>query len=162
MTSSERDEVRQQMVNEALAQQRPSTAGYGERQRINPYTALLTEVQYRAGHTAWIRDQITATLTLDTMFEFTENGRVDHPLLRRYDRERDRFDRVCKLAIDAGIAERYVQLAELQGETLLRVLEYAMTQAGITPEQKMKFLPALREAIAVEEATIQPTNILGT
>lgn len=134
---------------------------YGQRQRINPYTALLAEVQYRAGHVAWIRDEITATLGSQGMFLFDKQGQPhDHPLLTRYDRERDRLDRVCKMAIDAGIAERYVQLAELQGQTLFRVMERVHARIGLTEEQKRAFLPALREAVALEEAAARPTDVL--
>lgn len=134
---------------------------YGKRQHINPYTALLAEVQYRAGHVAWLRDEIQANLGPERMFLFNKQGDPhDHPLLTRYDRERDRLDRVCKMAIDAGIAERYVQLAELQGQTLFRVMERVHAAIGLTDEQKRAFLPALREAVALEEAAAVPTDVL--
>lgn len=132
---------------------------YGTRQRVNPYTALLNEVQHRAGHVAWLREQVQTTLQTntvgdqDSMFVIDDHGvHRDNPLLKRYDRERDRLDRACKMAIDAGIAERYVQLAELQGQTLFRVMEAVHLKIGLTMEQKAAFLPALREAIAVEES----------
>lgn len=131
---------------------------YGGRLRVNPYTALLEEVQWRAGHVAALRDRIAAGGWED-LYTITEEGdqRVGF-LLQRYDAERVHLDRACKLAIDAGIAERYVQLAELQGAVLYRVLAKALDAAtlasGLSGEMldkfKAAFAPALREAFEAE------------
>lgn len=131
---------------------------YGERLRVNPYTALLEEVQWRAGHVAAIRERLGQG-QWDDLFVTDADG-VEHAsgLLKRYDQERLHLDRACKLAIDAGIAERYVQLAELQGATLHRVLSRALDaatrEAGITGQAleafRRAFGPALRLAFEQE------------
>lgn len=95
---------------------------YGERLSINPYRALLEEVEWRAGHVAWLREEL-GRRGYDGLTTISILGdEVPSVWLRRYDEERRHLDRACKLAIDAGIAERYVQLAELQGQVLHRAL----------------------------------------
>lgn len=123
---------------------------YGKRLPVNPYTALLDEVQWRAGHVAWLRDRLQG-LDPDELWVVDDRGNLrDSPTLRRYDKERELLDRACKLAIDAGIAERYVQLAELQGATLYRLLNRALDEVGVTPEQRREFGAALRRAFEAE------------
>jgi hypothetical protein len=127
---------------------------YGASLPVNPYSALLNEVQNRAGHVAYLREAIQSLPDPNMMFAFDHNGNVvEGALLRRYDKERDRFDRACKLAIDAGIAERYVQLAELHGQALFAVLNAAFQDpdVGLTDGQRAALGPALKRALASEE-----------
>lgn len=123
---------------------------YGRKLHVNPYTALLDEVQWRAGHVAWLRDRLQLLLP-DELWVLDDRGNWrDSPTLRRYDKERELLDRSCKLAIDAGIAERYVQLAELQGATLYRLLNRALDEVGVTAELRQRFGAALRHAFELE------------
>lgn len=123
---------------------------YGRKLHVNPYTALLDEVQWRAGHVAWLRDRLQATAP-DELWVLDDRGNLrDAPVLRRYDKERELLDRACKLSIDAGIAERYVQLAELQGATLYRLLNRALDEVGVNPTQRQAFGAALRRAFELE------------
>jgi hypothetical protein len=123
---------------------------YGAKLPINPYTGLLDEVQWRAGHVAWLRDRLQG-LSPDELWVTDDRGNLrDSPTLRRYDKERELFDRACKLAIDAGIAERYVQLAELQGATLYRLLHRALDEVGADAELRRAFGAALRRAFELE------------
>lgn len=52
--------------------------------------------------------------------------------------ERDRCARFCKLALDAGIAERQVRLAERQGDLIADVLRAVLAdpELGLTAEQQ--------------------------
>lgn len=128
---------------------------YGARLAVNPYTGLLDEVQWRAGHVAWLRDRLQG-LAPDELWVVDDRGQLrDSPTLRRYDKERELFDRACKLAIEAGIAERYVQLAELQGATLHRLLtrtldELEATARDLPPDLRQRFGAALRRAFEAE------------
>lgn len=58
--------------------------------------------------------------------------------------ERDRCCRFAKTALDAGIAERSVRLAEVQGQLITQVLSAVLAdpQLGLT-EQQRKALPAI-------------------
>ena len=50
--------------------------------------------------------------------------------------ERDRLARFCKLAIDAGIAERQVRIAEAQGALLAGVLQRVLAALDLSPAQQ--------------------------
>lgn len=121
---------------------------YSRRRDVNPYVALLDEVKWRAGHVAAIRAKL-AYMHEGELFVTDHNGNlVDAALVRRYDKERTLLDRACKLAIDAGVAERYVQLAELQGGAMFRILEQAFSDplVALTDDQRNQLGPALERA----------------
>lgn len=52
--------------------------------------------------------------------------------------ERDRCAKFCKLALDAGIAERQIRVAERQGELIAEVLRAVLAdpELGLTEEQR--------------------------
>jgi hypothetical protein len=50
--------------------------------------------------------------------------------------ERDRCARFAKLALDAGIAERQVRLAELQGAMVADVIDRVLAALGLSDEQR--------------------------
>ena len=55
--------------------------------------------------------------------------------MRLYNEERDRLARTAKAALDAGIVERQVRLAESQGRELARVVVTVLAKLELTPEQ---------------------------
>ena len=96
---------------------------FGLPRQIDPHSALLEELHRVAGVVAWLSDEI-ARLDADEITQFDMTGRFEKPsvLVEMYGDERDRFTRVAKAAIDAGIEERRVKLAEAQGEQLGQVI----------------------------------------
>jgi hypothetical protein len=58
---------------------------------------------------------------------------ADSNLARLEREERDRAGKLAKTALDAGIAERQVRLAERQGELIVQVLEQFATALGHDP-----------------------------
>lgn len=137
---------------------------YGQRLPVNPYRALLDEVQWRAGHVAWLREELQRE-GYDSLTVVDHQGnRVESVWLKRYDIERRHLDRACRLAIDAGIAERYVQLAELQGQTLYSSLRSALdqtfTELGLTAADQERFASVFGAAFrsALEAESRGPTR----
>lgn len=63
--------------------------------------------------------------------------------------ERDRAARFAKMAIEAGLAERQVRLAERQGALIEQVLVAAFEHLGLTVEQRRAAPAAIREALAI-------------
>ncbi len=55
---------------------------------------------------------------------------VINPWVRLYQEERDRLVRVAKAAIDAGVAEQQVRLAEEQAQRLAKVITAMLTDLG--------------------------------
>lgn len=142
-------------VFDARERLRQDAFTYGQQLDVNPYTVLLREVQWRAGHVEWLRSQLQALRGPSDLWIDREDGtQVDTALVRRYDRERDRLDRIVKVAIDAGIAERYVRLAELHGQVMHEVLQAALSDplVGLTDEQRVQLVEAMKRALAGAEA----------
>lgn len=122
---------------------------YSRRIEVNPYTALLREVEWRAGHVDSIRRAL-ASHHEDELFVTSAFGNVDDsPLLKRYDKERRFLDKACQLAIQAGVSERYVRLAELHGQLIFEVLQSALNapEVGLSIEQREALVGAMERAL---------------
>jgi len=118
-------------------QARRAVATYGLPRDIDPATALLEEVHRTAGHVAWLAAKV-AELQEDelgwvvveehekaaTPFPGTDTKQAARPSvwLDLYQRERTHLLRVSKAALDAGVNERLVQLAEQQGTMLAEII----------------------------------------
>lgn len=113
---------------------------------VNPHEALLEEVHRTAGHVRWLAEVVADTEKADlvwglesethkgaTEFPGTDTTRAAKPSvwLELYHRERAHLVRVAKAAIDAGIDERRVQLAEQQGELVVQVIRATLNDLGV-------------------------------
>lgn len=70
-----------------------------------------------------------------------------HILVKMYDEERDRLARYSKLCLDAGVEERRVKLAEVQGRGLAEVVRAAVDACSPTEEERQKALTAAGEVM---------------
>lgn len=126
---------------------------YGLRLDISPTDALLDEVQWTAGHVAWLRARIQELETEALGWGVTkveDHGATEFPgvnttesaappvLLELYQRERKHLVDVCKAAIVAGIEERRVKLAEQQGALLAGVIQRILADLALSPEQQAR------------------------
>jgi hypothetical protein len=122
---------------------------YSRQIKSNPYTALLNEVQWRAGHVESLRAAL-AQQDESELFTTTAFGnREDSHLLKRYDKERRFLDKACDLAIKAGVSERYIRLAELQGQLIFQVLRNALDdpEVNLSVEQKELMITAMNRSL---------------
>ena len=117
---------------------------------IDPAQALLDEIQWCAGHVAWLRSKVQEIQDADLVWGladhqhgYNDKGGVDMKTdkagpsvwLELYNQERDRYHRVCALALKSGIEERRVKLAEQQGDLVAAVVNRILNRLGLTPEQ---------------------------
>jgi hypothetical protein len=112
---------------------------------VEPHEALLEEVHRAAGHVAWLgevvgqleRSQvvhgITRTVQLPDGSRTVEARAAINIWVKLYQEERDRLVRVAKAAIDAGVEERQVRLAEGQAQQLAHVIRTVLTDLGHDP-----------------------------
>jgi hypothetical protein len=56
--------------------------------------------------------------------------------IEMYQEERRMLARVCKMALDAGVAERQVRVAEAQGELLAGVIKSMLGDLGLNSKQQ--------------------------
>lgn len=111
---------------------------FGQSLEIDPATALLGVLHLSAGHLNWVRAEL-AEVADKTSLE----GQI---LIRLWDEERDRVARISKAALDAGVAERAVRLAEAHGEVLAAVLRAVFDDPALalTAAQRSRLPDLLR------------------
>lgn len=85
-------------------------------QRSSGEVAMAGETHEYAGHTVTIREDVRAIVKL-------------------YGEWCDRLAKYAKAAVEAGIAEREVRLAESQGALIARVFEATFARLGLSPEK---------------------------
>jgi hypothetical protein len=108
---------------------------------IAPEDALLWAVRLSAGAVTWLRAQVergddwgAAPLQLrDEKKDKLE--RVKQNWFEVYGEERDRLARTAKMAVDAGIARRQVELAEAEANFVYTGLMTALRAIKATPAQ---------------------------
>lgn len=132
-------------MSAGAAMARSFAALYGEPIDIDPVEALLQEVRRSAGHVAWLGDQIRSMGDDDgtgdgdprhLLLSMTEQGWKMSAFVQEYRKEREHLARVAKVAIDAGIAERHVRIAEQQGALVAGVIQSILGRLNLTPEQR--------------------------
>lgn len=115
---------------------------YGGPIDVEPATALLQEVHRTAGHVAYLggivheleQAQLAGPVGSDGV---NDQGIVMHPAYKpsvwveMYQSERSHLARVCKMALDAGVAERQVRVAEQQGELFAGAIRAILTDLGV-------------------------------
>ncbi|WP_433460709.1 HGGxSTG domain-containing protein [Micromonospora sp. CA-248212] len=139
--------VERQQQERALAE---AVATYGLALDVSPTEALLDEVKWTAGHVAWLRARVqeleasalswgVRSIVDKEGGEFpgvdTTEAAAPHVLLDLYQRERKHLVDVCAKALQAGIEERRVRLAESQGALLADVIRRILGDLNLSPEQ---------------------------
>lgn len=127
---------------------------YGRKIKTTATEALLDEVQWTAGHVAWLRERV------QEIEEYSSNSDGENPLvwgvtrrkeggedrgvteeaapsiwLKLYQQERTHLVKVCAEAIKAGIEERRVRLAEQQGALVAQAIRAILDDLHLTPDQ---------------------------
>lgn len=154
----ERDEAMDRVLRLAVSQVDPAHAAK------SPDEQLLEEVGRASMMVQWLADRV-AELDVPDLTDtgaFADLVGVDpdtgEPVERRIsnqlfgpdhqgnaaphlywamlNQERDRHAKLCKLAIDAGISERLVRLAEAQGQQIVQVIVATIDGIGLTSAQR--------------------------
>src|SRR5262245_28958991 len=110
---------------------------FAKEMNIHPVEALLWMVRLSAGQVRYLGEELAKT---DGEME-TAQGIIAR---RLWNEERDRLASFSKQAIDAGVAERYVRLAEQTGMAIGQVLSAILFAAELAlTEQQKAVLPEL-------------------
>jgi hypothetical protein len=140
----------------AMAKARDLMTTYGKKLDVAPLQVLLDEVQWTAGHVAWLREQVqaiesgtfAATVAEDPLVwgvtkrktggddaGLTEEA-VPNAILKLYQQERAHLVKACETAIRAGLDERMVRLAENQGQMVVAVIRNILGDLNLTAAQQ--------------------------
>lgn len=142
---------------------------YGLPMDVDPQTALIQEVQRTAGHVAWLGQKV-ASLKEEDLTQYTgKDGMKMSEWVEMYQEERKMLVSVCKTAIQCGIAERQVKLAEDQGKMIAGILMKFINDQmlALTPEQRV-YAPKLVRNLLLEASgdtladQMTPKKIVGS
>ena len=129
-----------------------AVATFGERRDVSPAQMLLEDMQWTAGHVAWLRDQIALlnpeALTWGTTkkvdqqsgkgrkgVDTTEEARVN-ALVELYERERKHMAHLIEVALRANIAAHEQAEARRKGEEFNTVMRAVLGDLKLTADQK--------------------------
>jgi hypothetical protein len=103
---------------------------FGQELRMDPLEALLWSLHLSASHTEFLRQEI-AGVPNGKAHEFRREV-----LLRQWSDERERLARTAKMALDAGVAERQIKMAERYAELLARLIQSILGDLNLTQRQR--------------------------
>jgi hypothetical protein len=128
---------------------------FGRPLPVAPAEALLGVLHLSAGHLNWLREELAAMEDKKT-FE----ARV---LLRAWDDERDRVARISKAALDVGVAEKQIKLAEQYGEQLAALLRAVFYDGDLrlTARQRSRLPDVLRHHLSTFDGQPALTAVSG-
>lgn len=133
--------------------------GYGLPIDIDPQEALVQEVQRSAGTVFWLQDRISLWELADDDGNLRRLPTEEQQWwMDEYLRQRQHLSKVAKMAVDAGVAERRVQLAEQQGQILVSVLNQVFDQLSLTVEQR-RLIPQIVPRVIRDAMQPQPTFV---
>lgn len=150
--SKKAQKITEQLVLDYVERNRMAGV-YGTPQDIDPHTALLQEVQRTAGHVEWLRQLITEIGEEDpnnrnhALSQWTPLGIQPSVWISLYQEERKHLVKVSTAAINAGVAERHVQIAQDQARMLAMVIKAFLL------DPRMEFTP--RQRLAAPEVVRQ-------
>jgi len=141
---------------------------YGSPIDTNPIEALLDEVSRTAGHVAWL-GQVIGRFNVPLEEEVDKKGgiTVRRPAgippevdgwIKMYQSERNQLVRVSKAALDAGVNERLVQIAEHQATKFANAIETILDELGLTASQQMlvpQVVPRVLRSLAASPALLE-------
>lgn len=120
---------------------------------VDPATALLRCVHLAAGQVEYALRQLHALAAKSkSPDELTQS-----PWARVQSEAMERLARFSKMALDAGVAERQVQIAERWGAELADVMRAIFDDLGLSDEQKLLAPGAIQRHLSVfEEGAAAP------
>jgi hypothetical protein len=102
--------------NAAVVEAKNRMIRFGEPYDLEPTEALIWMVQLSAGHVRFLSGELAA-------LDDEQRGTLEAQIATRlWNEERDRLARISKAALDAGVAERAIVLAERAGAAIGDVL----------------------------------------
>lgn len=133
---------------------------------VTPWEAILKSVRLAAGRAAWVDEQLARAVRESTTGA-QDGGEPDtgsvHVWLAESRKERTLLARFAKAAVDAGVAERQVRNAELEGQIVAEVVGRVIDRLQLSPELRVAAFQEAHMALAsLESPDGEATTIEGT
>jgi hypothetical protein len=127
---------------------------FGQVIEMDPLSALLWSLHLSASHTEYLRQEIgRAGDSAEQVFR-------REVLLRQWNDERDRLARTSKMALDAGVDERRIKMAERFGEAIATLIQGVLDDLALNKRQRAEVPEVVRRHLlvldgeAVEQAAL--------
>ena len=133
--------TRNGQIAAAKAEARAQAALLGAEVELDPADALGLSVRLAAGEVEFLRGRITERRADDPDADLDALGSA-------LATANERLARVSKLASDAGVAERSLELDEAVVLRLAEAVRAALVEAELTPEQEVRAREALTRRLA--------------
>jgi hypothetical protein len=91
-----------------------------------------------------LREALVAEIWISTEHDTYKAGEYVRGLAKLEAEERDRCDAFCSKAVAAGLVKKQTELAQLQGEMLVKALQAVLDRVQLTSEQKQQVKAELR------------------
>lgn len=148
-----------------LIMEKEHMATFGDPIEIDPHTAVLQTVHRTAGHVAWLHSKIQELADVEgdmTLQQYTAMGIKASVWVEMYERERMMLLRASKAAVDMGVSERQVQLAEEQGHMIAMVLQRFLDSQvlALTPAQRAVAPKVIRELLSAVPQQPKPGDVI--
>lgn len=124
---------------------------------MNAMDALMWCIRLTAGEIVWYSDRMQE-LSEDQWIEDTFVGKQLHLFARNRTVSIDRLAKYSKWAVDGGIAERAMRLAEAYGEQIYQLLHGVLLDLDLSPRQR-QMAP---EIIARHLMTLEQKNLTNS
>lgn len=130
--------------------------GVGLDMKVDPHAAFIRLVNGSSSMVSWLELKIASFERQDQLLqEAGEYGpTVPSVWVKMLGDERDRLARFCKMAIDAGVAERSVRIAEQQGLLMAKVIQKILDQIGLSKGQQ-DLVPAIVRNVLLEMPALE-------
>jgi hypothetical protein len=138
-----RRKAKERVVREAALEQGRRLGGVID---VDPHEAILSALQEAAANVAVLRGLVAAH----------EVGEVPAGILGMYEDERERLVKFAKLALDAGVPERRVRVAQEEAHQLARAFERALDAFAQDISPAMR--DSLKRALGAELRAIVREN----
>jgi len=116
---------------------------FGQVIKMDPLDALLWSLHLSASHTEYLRRAIAQEGDSDDQ-KFRREV-----LLRQWTDERDRLARTSKMALDAGVDERRVKMAERYGEAIAALIQGILGDLTLNQRQQAAVPDVVRRHLLV-------------
>jgi len=134
--------------NGVAAAAREQAVFMGAPKDINPIDAIMWCIRIAAGEVEWLSNRMLE-IDREEWYEFTPLGKQLHVLARERAAAQERLVKFSKDALQMGLAERAVRLAEMYGSSIAMLLKGIESELEFTPKQRAIWPQVVRTQLAL-------------